>query len=205
MSRYLGQPRAAEGVVTASKIENDYQNHYNCNLPAFALSSMSARLKKDWLAHYRDLFGILRRKDLGREDSEDALHDTVQGMLENGVGAIQDPRAYLARGISNRLISRHRHARALEMLPLDELGEASHSVAPGAETHVRCRQLADALASALEELPLKCRQIYVRHRLEGQTHSEIAQEMGLSRSMVEKYMTRALRHLEERLDIHAPY
>jgi RNA polymerase sigma-70 factor (ECF subfamily) len=29
--------------------------------------------------------------------------------------------------------------------------------------------------------------------------------MGLSRSMVEKYMTRALRHLEERLDIHAPY
>jgi RNA polymerase sigma-70 factor (ECF subfamily) len=166
---------------------------------------MSARLKKDWLAHYRDLFGMLRRRGLGREDGEDALQDTVQGMLENGVGAIKDPRAYLARGMSNRLISRHRHATALEMLPLDEVGETWHSTVAGAETHIQYRQLADALASALEELPLKCRLIYVRHRLEGQTHSEIAQEMGLSRSMVEKYMTRALRHLEERLDIHAPY
>lgn len=166
---------------------------------------MSARLKKDWLAHYRDLFGLWRRSGPGREDGEDAMHDTVLGMLENGLGAIEDPRAYLARGTSNRLISQYRHARVLEMLPLDDLGDARHPVAAGADAHVQCRQLADALAAALEELPLKCRQIYVRHRLEGQTHIEIAREMGLSRSMVEKYMTRALRHLDKRLNSHAAF
>lgn len=166
---------------------------------------MPARLKKDWLAHYCELFGIWRSRGMSREDGEDAMHDTVVGMLENGVGAIENPRAYLARGTSNRLVSQHRHARALDMLPLDELGDAGHPAVAGAEVQVQCRQLADILACALEELPLKCRQIYVRHRLEGLTHSEIAQEMGLSRSMVEKYMTRALRHLESRLNRHAPY
>jgi len=133
------------------------------------------------------------------------MHDTVLGMLENGVGAIEDPRAYMARGASNRLISRHRHARVLDIAPLDELAEAEHPAAAGADSGAQFQQLADALVAALEELPLKCRQIYVRHRLEGWSHTEIARDMGLSRSMVEKYMTRALRAINERLQNYGPY
>ncbi|GAA5232040.1 sigma-70 family RNA polymerase sigma factor [Verticiella sediminum] len=161
--------------------------------------------RKDWLAHYAELIGRWRRGGRGREDGEDAMHDTVLGMLEGGVGAICDPRAYMARGTSNRLISWHRHVNALEFTSLDAMSDAEHPSMPGADGGIRFQQLADALAEALEELPLKCRQVYVMCRLEGWSHSEIAREMGLSRSMVEKYMTRSVRHINVRLQNHGPY
>ncbi len=133
------------------------------------------------------------------------MQDAVLGMLEKGVGAIDNPRAYMSRSISNRLISRHRHVSALDVISLDELPDTSHPVSEGADSNVQFQQLADALVAALEELPPKCRQVYIKHRLEGWTHTEIGQEMGLSRSMVEKYMARALRHINERLQMYVPY
>lgn len=168
---------------------------------------MSRRIPSNsaWLAHYGKLLGLWRRSTHGREDGEDAVQDVVLGMLENGVGTIGDPRAYLSRGTANRIVSRHRHRNALAMAPLDEVTEQMHPGTASAEQAFQARQLADALVAALEELPPKCRQVYVQHRLEGRTHTEIAQQLGLSRSMVEKYMTRALRHLNERLRNHVPY
>lgn len=170
-----------------------------------ALMTRSAKPIKDWLVHYRELIGVWRRGGRGREDGEDAMHDTVLGMLENGARAIYDPRAYMARGTSNRLVSWHRHVHALEITSLDLVAEAEHPRAAGAEHGVGFQQLADALSAALEELPVKCRQVYIMCRLEGWSHTEIAQEMGLSRSMVEKYMTRSLRHINDRLQHHAPH
>ncbi len=164
-----------------------------------------ARPTKGWLAHYSELAGTWRRKHFGREDGEDAMHDTVLGMLENGVAAIEDPRAYLARGTHNRLISRHRHVVALPFTPIDDLGDGEHPTMAGADSGAQFQQLADALQAALEDLPPKCRQIYIKHRLEGWTHSEIAEQMGLSRSMVEKHMTRALRTINAQLQNHLPH
>ncbi len=160
--------------------------------------------RKDWLAHYADMIGRWRRGGVGREDREDAMHDTVVGMLENGVAAIADPRAYMARGTSNRLISWHRHVTTLEVTSLDAMQEAEHPALAAADHGVCFQQLADALADALDELPIKCRHVYVKSRIEGWSHTEIAQDMGLSRSMVEKYMTRSLRHIHDRLQHHAP-
>jgi RNA polymerase sigma-70 factor (ECF subfamily) len=56
------------------------------------------------------------------------------------------------------------------------------------------------LRSALDELPAKCRQIFVLHRLEGLSRAEIAIRMGLGERMVRLYMARALEHLRRRLD-----
>jgi RNA polymerase sigma-70 factor (ECF subfamily) len=63
----------------------------------------------------------------------------------------------------------------------------------------------DALMVALEELPLSCQKVYIRHRLEGWSHAEIAADMGISRSMVEKHMNRALLHIHEMLQKYSPY
>lgn len=166
--------------------------------------SHASRPRKAWLASYSELFGAWRRKAESREDAEDAMHDTVVGMLENSTGVIDNPRAYLARGTSNRLISRHRHQTVLTVLPLDELSDTEHPRCAGTDSDAQFEQLADALMHALSELPPKCKEVYVKHRLEGWTHTEIAQDMDLSRSMVEKYMTRALRHVHERLHHYVP-
>lgn len=51
--------------------------------------------------------------------------------------------------------------------------------------------------SALSELPEKSREILYMSRVEGMTHSEIAEKLGVSRSLVEKYAVRAVLHCRE--------
>ncbi|MFT0545149.1 RNA polymerase sigma factor [Allopusillimonas ginsengisoli] len=167
--------------------------------------SRFGKLSTDWLAHYSQLVDTWRQRPNGREDAEDAMHDTVVGMLESGVGVIDNPRAYMARGTSNGLISRYRRLNVIDFTPLQDLSEAQHPTTASADEGLRFQQLADALMDALEALPPKCRHVYIRHRLEGCSHTEIADEMGLSRSMVEKYMTRALRHIQQKLQRYVPY
>lgn len=159
--------------------------------------------KKGWLAHYRELFGSWRRKH--SQDGEDAIQDAVVNMLENGLSGVDDPRAYLSRSTANGLIDRHRRRCVLDFRPLDELAEDEHPCVQDGQTSIYTAELLDALTAALQELPLVCQQVYIRHRLEGWTHAEIALDLGVSRSMVEKHMNRALLHIHERLQKYSPY
>jgi|SRR5690606_16594655 len=161
---------------------------------------------KGWLVFYSELIGVWTRRSGQVQNAEDAAHDAVLGMLEGDAGAISDPRAYLRRSSYNGLVDMHRRRKTHSAIPLHELQENDHPCGTDEpESALRTSQLAAALMEALDELPAKCQQVYVYHRLEGRTHAEIAEAMGLSRSMVEKYMMRALHHINDRLQEYAPY
>lgn len=55
-------------------------------------------------------------------------------------------------------------------------------------------------AQALSLLPERTRTIFVLHRLEGHRYREIAKQLGLSVSAVEKHMVRAVQHLSRSLE-----
>jgi RNA polymerase sigma-70 factor (ECF subfamily) len=80
------------------------------------------------------------------------------------------------------------------------LGAGSGECLPGEQ---RAR-LADHLARVLAELPPKCRQAFVLNRIEGWTQAEVATCMGLSKNMIERYVMRAIQHVQERLREHNP-
>lgn len=161
--------------------------------------------KKGWLAHYSELVGAWTRRTDNRQDAEDATHDAILRVLENDTGALTNPRAYLHRSVHNRLIDAHRQSRLIDVVPLHELDEDEHPLLTDPDAQARTLQLLVSLKVALAELPVKCRQVFLWHRLEGHTQEEIAQKLGISVSMVEKYMIRAVRHLRERLHNHAPH
>lgn len=163
----------------------------------------SSTPKKGWLAHYSELVAAWRRNK--QADGEDAIQDAVLGMLENGFGAIRDTRGYLARSASNALVDIYRKRSVLDVLCLDELDDDEHPRVDDAQSSIYTGELMDALMAALEELPLACQKAYIRHRLEGWTHAEIAADMGVSRSMVEKHMNRALLHIHAKLQKFSPY
>jgi RNA polymerase sigma factor (sigma-70 family) len=56
-----------------------------------------------------------------------------------------------------------------------------------------------SIESALQELPDKCRDVLYLSHVEGLTHAEIAERLGVSRSLVEKYSVRALMHCKAHL------
>ena len=160
--------------------------------------------RKTWLAHYSELLGAWRRRSHVDHDVEDAMHDAVLRILENGSVSADNPAAYLQRSTSNGLIDRHRREEKLPMVPLHELHESEHPLATGPESQVYSSQMVNDLRTVLYELPDICRQVYIYQRLEGSSHAEIASELGISRAMVEKHMNKALRHLSTRLQKYAP-
>ena len=54
--------------------------------------------------------------------------------------------------------------------------------------------------AALAELPKHCREILYMSRLLGMSHGEIAAELGVSISLVEKYLVRGMLHCRARLN-----
>ncbi len=70
-------------------------------------------------------------------------------------------------------------------------------VSPERETLARdeVRYLNDSLS----ELPAKCREILMLSKFDGLSHAEIADRMGVSVSLVEKYAIRALVHCRRKL------
>lgn len=105
---------------------------------------------------------------------------------------------YLMRMAINASIDHQRvESRRIELLQgFAELFEPSTR---GPEDEVLAADQLRAVDAALAELPPKCREMLFLSRVEGLTHREIADQMGVSRSLVEKYLLKALLHCKVRL------
>ena len=72
-----------------------------------------------------------------------------------------------------------------------ELESGSGNASP--EQILAAREKLARIYAAIDELPLKCRQAFLLHRSRGLSYAEIAQEMNISVSSVEKYILQALK------------
>jgi RNA polymerase sigma-70 factor (ECF subfamily) len=60
-------------------------------------------------------------------------------------------------------------------------------------------EIRDKIGKALEELPVKCREIFMLSRQENLKYQEIATRMEISVKTVESQMSKALQHMRNRL------
>ncbi|MFS2159408.1 RNA polymerase sigma factor [Pseudomonas sp. Pseusp122] len=157
---------------------------------------------KGFLEHYEELIGTWTRRLKSRHQAEDLTHDAFVRVLESDPEAVQ-PRAYLHQTARNIAVDTWRREDRRASLEL-EANEYCVPQAGDPEAFMHAIQLADSIERALAELPLNCRKVFVWQKLEGLTQQEIAERMGLSKNMVEKYMIRTLRHLRDRLDTAKP-
>lgn len=153
-----------------------------------------------FLAYYNELVGTWTRKLRNRHDAEDVAHDAVLRMLEVDGATILQPRAYLHQTARNVVTDAYRRSVAHEMVPLDTMDDTAAGDGDPAAM-LRATEMIRAIEGALNELPLKCRQVFVWQRLDGLTQAEIALRLNVSKNMVEKYMIRAMRHLRVRLAV----
>ena len=153
--------------------------------------------------HYEELIGTWTRRLRNRQQAEDLAHDTFVRVLESNSTDVAQPRAYLHQTARNIAVDAYRREDRREAMALETYDHsAAHTGDP--EHVMHAIQLADSIERALAELPLNCRRIFIWQKIEGLTQQEIAERLGLSKNMVEKYMIRTLRHLRDRLDAFAP-
>ncbi len=171
--------------------------------PQCTLMTPQPPRRTGFFEHYEELIGTWTRRLRNRQQAEDLAHDTFVRVLESKSSAVEQPRAYLHQTARNIAVDAYRREDRREALTLEAFDQRSpHSGDP--EHFMHAIQLADSIERALAELPLNCRKIFIWQKIEGLTQQEIAERLGLSKNMVEKYMIRTLRHLRDRLDAMAP-
>lgn len=130
------------------------------------------------------------------------LYLKVSG-LNAGV-EVHSPSAFLYRLASNLMLDRLRQRRrgvardtVWRDLTVAEAGGEAIADTPNAEHGLAAKQRLAALLTALNDLPQRTQAAFRMHKVEGLSHTETAERLGVSRSAVEKHISAALRHLIE--------
>lgn len=160
------------------------------------LSALIAAFREN----YQDLLRFLTRRTGSADRAADLAQDTYLRLAALAPASVdvQNPRAYVYRIAGNLAIDA---ARRDGRLPLDmtfvDAGERSADPSP--EARALARERLRLLEAALDELPANPRAALLLNRVEGLTFAEIASRLGVSESMVAKYIARALKHCRSRL------
>ena len=148
------------------------------------------------------LIRILSRRTSNREDAQDLVQDIFfrfARLRESWPSSLDRPQAYLRRIAANLLKDRskadHRHSVALHVV-------AEEEALPGFDQQrlLESRDMLNRLEAAMMRLRPRTREIFMAHRIDGLTYSEIAERTGLTVKGVEKQMSKALMQLDRVLN-----
>lgn len=161
-------------------------------------SAAVAGLEAVLLGNRERLLRFLRARGAG-EDAEDLLQELWIKLGNAPGGPIADPVAYLFRAANNLMLDRRRSdlRSAARDHGWSELSSGSDAQAPGGERLLIAREQLAATEKALEALGPRTAQIFRLFRLEGVSQRQIAGDLGLSLSAVEKHLQKAYRALIE--------
>ena len=157
----------------------------------------------EFKAHVSDLHRMLSHRLIEPSDVSDIIQELwVKIMTLPPTDSIRHPRAYLFRAATNLAVDwvRRRSADLHRHAELDDADDEL-SLLPTQETMMQARQQLRLLDHAINELPPKCRRVFVLHKLQDWSHKEIAAHMGISQNMVEKHVMKGLSYCRKRLDL----
>lgn len=174
-------------------------------IPLTSALPLDSALGVTFSANRRRLIQYLRLRLGNVEEAEDAAHLAFL-RLWTKKSALDHTNLHAllfvaARNVANDILRerkvRERYATAAHR-DAECLESASASISP--EREVIARHALDTVISLIDELPERCRTAFRRYRLEHASYSDIAVEMGISESMVRKYVLRAVAHCSRRFD-----
>ncbi|GGE91255.1 DNA-directed RNA polymerase sigma-70 factor [Sphingomonas prati] len=132
-----------------------------------------------------------------RDDAEDLLHDAWIGLAERKVVA-DNAAALLARAATNRGYDAWRRERRINTGPaIDLAADVLPDQRPLQDEVLIARHRLERLRRGVEQLSPRTREIFLMHRLGGRKYREIAEELDISQSAVEKHVARAMSHLTD--------
>lgn len=139
--------------------------------------------------------------------------DTARGIVQDAfvqlwkkretIDVSRPVKSYLTTSVHNRCLNYLRDSRKYNerMVEIEHLSEVEGDY--GSDL-IAQKELQTAIKNAIEELPEKCRQIFLLSRNENLKYQEIADKLGISQKTVETQMSKALQHLRTRLSAYLP-
>jgi RNA polymerase sigma factor (sigma-70 family) len=170
------------------------------NFLAREKSDPQSLLQTEFVAARREIELFLLRRLRCHHLAEDLASEIYLrlGRVEGFSGTPIEARRYLFCMAANIAIDHIKVSRRRAEILEEESHFLESSIESGENATVARSELA-IVDAALSELPVKAREIFYHSRVSGMTHDEIAQAMGVSKSLIEKYIIRALAHCRRRL------
>jgi len=164
------------------------------SLPDWRPEETMDRLTRCFLEIRAELVRFLTRRN-GRSGAEDVVQDAWLKLHERGdAESWREPRAILYTTAAHLgTDTQRRDAHSDRLFARDSEFPEAQCPRPGPESQVQTESQLNALAAALEELPPQCREAFLLNRLDGLTHTQIAQRLGISTKTVQRHIERALR------------
>lgn len=152
--------------------------------------------QKEFDIYFRKMYlplGMFALRIIGdAELAEDLVAEAftkVWTKIEEGI-EIENFRGYMYRSVRNECLSYLRSKK--ETIGLDNIPEVDEETIDTSERDAK-------LWKAIDELPEKCRQVFLLSKRDGLSNEEIAQHMGISIKTVKNQITKAFSRLRESL------
>lgn len=156
---------------------------------------MAMMLADTVVAHYRELVDFLSRRTGSRESAQDCAQEAWIKLATSRTrnAPIANLRAYVFQVAANLAIDFQRqHAAEQRKQTLYAQSRLPDATAPDTLETAALRQTISRLEAAIMSQPLRTRQIFLMHKIDGDSYANIAQALAVSVKTVEKHMTRVL-------------
>ena len=168
---------------------------------------VSEALQRIALEHEPALRRFVGARLSAHPDHEDVVQETFlrvarqEDVEEKLSRSLDSVRSYLFSIATN--VMRDSHRKAVTRQKYDDLTRhlsRAHGSESSAEEVVSAQEQLGNVKAAIIKLSPDCRDAFVLNRFEGLSYREVADRMGVSVSMVEKHIMRALRDIRRRVD-----
>lgn len=151
--------------------------------------------------HHDDLVRYISRRVRSVADAREIAQEAYVRLLRlDRTDLIREPRAYLYRVATHVLYEFELKSRTDQMGRVRWKSEKVSGAADLWPTRALDQlALKERMEAALAELSPKCRAVLILHRRDGLTYQEISERIGISISMVKKYLLQGLQHCRQAL------
>jgi RNA polymerase sigma factor (sigma-70 family) len=142
---------------------------------------------------WRGVLNRVVRATRNSPQAEDYLHSAFLRLEEyRRVNTVDNPAGFLVRAAVNIAAddARRPAARTTEPRPIDDLIDIADAE-PLADEVFAARKRLERVKAGLDQLSPRTREIFLMHRVEGLKYREIAAELGVTVSAVEKHVAKA--------------
>ena len=137
------------------------------------------------------------------EDAQEVVQDVFVAIWRNRerLEKSGNLKSYLFTATRNRCLN-FLQKRKLEVLSFDGMTELQQRSVEASshvdlEEEIEAAELSAQISGAIEQLPKKCRQIFILSRKEGLSYNEIAEKLGISVKTVENQIGIALKKMRQ--------
>lgn len=176
--------------------------HSDKELILLLQQSETSALSSLYYAHVKQLKYFIQKAAKSPDIAEDVVHDTFIKIWENRmqIDPEQPFKPYLYT-VARRLLLNLMKRMNKESYIVGEIRRHSTLADHSTEMLLDFNESNSLFNEAINSLPSQCKEVFVRCKIQGQSHKQAATELGIAESTVNNQMTKALKSIREFINL----